>query len=87
MRSPVVVCVVLLLSSVFLIAQEASKPSGEEAHLLALESAWNHAEQSKDAAALGQLVADNLVSWFASGRPLSPIPESRPYATSPEEKI
>jgi ketosteroid isomerase-like protein len=60
-RSPVVVCVLLLLSSVLLIAQEASKPSGEEAHLLALESAWNHAEQSKDAAALGQLVADTFV--------------------------
>jgi len=61
MRSPVLVCVVLLLSSVLLIAQESSKPSGEEAHLLALESAWNHAEQSKDAAALGQLVADTFV--------------------------
>jgi ketosteroid isomerase-like protein len=61
MRSLLVTSAVLLLSSVFLIAQESSKPGGEEAHLLALESAWNHAEQSKDASALGQLVADSFV--------------------------
>jgi ketosteroid isomerase-like protein len=29
--------------------------------LLALESAWNHAEQSKDAAALNQLLGESLV--------------------------
>jgi lactate dehydrogenase-like 2-hydroxyacid dehydrogenase len=28
-------------------------------------------------AAMGRLVADNLVTWFASGQPVSPIPESR----------
>lgn len=28
--------------------------------------------------AMGQLVADNLVAWFRSGQPLSPVPESRP---------
>jgi ketosteroid isomerase-like protein len=61
MRALYVTSVVLLLSSVFLIAQESPKPGGEEAHLLALESAWNHAEQSKDASALGQLVADTFV--------------------------
>jgi ketosteroid isomerase-like protein len=51
---------VLLMSSALIIAQE-SKPSGEEGHLRALESAWNHAEQSKDAAALNQLLADTFV--------------------------
>lgn len=61
MRSLLVTSVVLLFSSVFPTAQESSKTGGEEAHLLALESAWNHAEQSKDASALGQLVADSFV--------------------------
>ena len=51
----------LLLTSAILLAQNASTPSGEEGHLLALESAWNHAEQSKDARALDQLLAGTLV--------------------------
>ena len=25
--------------------------------------------------AMGQLVADNLVAWFTTGRPLTPVPE------------
>src|SRR6266478_8401094 len=45
-----------LLCAVLLIAQDSSKRNAEEGHLLALESAWNHAEQSKDAAALNQLL-------------------------------
>ena len=61
MRPLFVTSAVFLLSSVLLTAQDAPKPGGEEAHLLALESAWNHAEQSKDASALGQLVADTFV--------------------------
>ena len=60
MRSLMIVCVVLLLSSILVTAQQPAKPSGEEAHLLALESAWNHAEQGKDATALGQLLADTF---------------------------
>ena len=50
----------LLLSAALLLAQSPA-PTGEEAHLLALETAWNHAEQSKDAKALKQLLADTLV--------------------------
>jgi len=42
-------------------AQDAANRKGEEGHLLALESAWNHAEQSKDAAALKQLLAEEFV--------------------------
>lgn len=61
MRSFAVASVLLLLSPALPIAQESSRSNGEEAHLLALETAWNHAEQSKDAAALGQLVADTFV--------------------------
>ncbi len=35
--------------------------SDEEGRVLALETAWNHAEQSKDVAALDQLLAPELV--------------------------
>jgi ketosteroid isomerase-like protein len=35
--------------------------SGDEGRILALENAWNHAEQSKDVAALDQLLAPELV--------------------------
>jgi hypothetical protein len=42
-------------------SQDASNRKGEEGHLLALESAWNHAEQSKDSAALNQLLAEEFV--------------------------
>jgi hypothetical protein len=52
---------VLLMSSALIIAQESSKPSAEEGHLRALETAWNHAEQSKDAVALNQLLADTFM--------------------------
>src|SRR5260370_42249823 len=41
--------------------QESVKPSGEEGRIIALESAWDQAEQNKDAAALAGLLADSLV--------------------------
>lgn len=50
----------LLLASTILFAQSTSKPAGEEGHLMALESAWNHAEQTKDAKAMEQLLADTF---------------------------
>src|SRR6266851_4221432 len=49
-----------LSCAVLLLAQDSAKRTGEEGRLLALESAWNHAEQSKDAAALNQLLADSF---------------------------
>ena len=61
MRSPLVLTLAILGVSFVVLAQETAKPSGEEAHLMALESAWNHAEQGKDAAALSQLVADTFI--------------------------
>lgn len=61
MRSFLAASLVLLISSALIIAQESPKSTGEEGHLRALETAWNHAEQSKDAAALGQLLADSFV--------------------------
>jgi hypothetical protein len=51
----------LACCAVLLIAQDSSKRSVEEGRLLALESAWNHAEQSKDATALNQLLGESLV--------------------------
>jgi hypothetical protein len=59
MRPLLAASVLLVLSTVLLSAQDQSK-HGEEGHLLALESAWNHAEQSKDAAALKQLIGDSF---------------------------
>jgi ketosteroid isomerase-like protein len=59
-----VVCYALLIAGDSSKAAEgaaAKAAEGEEGHLLALESAWNHAEQSKDAHALDQLLADSLV--------------------------
>lgn len=51
----------VLLTSAILFAQNKPKQIGEEGRLMALESAWNHAEQSKDAKALNQLLAETLV--------------------------
>src|SRR5712672_4861621 len=51
----------VLICAVLLMAQDARKGNVEEGRLLALESAWNHAEQSKDATALNQLLSESLV--------------------------
>jgi lactate dehydrogenase-like 2-hydroxyacid dehydrogenase len=32
--------------------------------------------------AMGQLVVDNLISWFSTGKPLTPIAESQPLLSS-----
>src|SRR5262249_16662260 len=42
-------------------ARQATKPSGEEGRIIALESAWDQAEQNKDATALANLLAENIV--------------------------
>lgn len=42
-------------------ARQATKPNGEEGRIIALESAWDQAEQNKDATALANLLADNIV--------------------------
>jgi len=61
MRASLMSIVLVLLCVVLVAAQDSSKRSGEEGRLLALESAWNHAEQSKDAVALNQLLGESLV--------------------------
>jgi ketosteroid isomerase-like protein len=50
-----------IASAALVLIQNPPNKSGEEGHLLALESAWNHAEQSKDAAALNQLLSEDFV--------------------------
>lgn len=42
-------------------AQQRAKPSGEEGRIIALESAWDQAEQNKDVNALTNILADDLV--------------------------
>ena len=60
MRALIAASFLLAFSSAVALAQK-SKPTGEEGRLLALESAWNHDEQSKDARAMEQLLADSFV--------------------------
>src|SRR5260370_25957601 len=48
--------------------QESVIRSGEEGRIIALESAWDQAEQNKDATALANLLADNLVYVDYDGR-------------------
>jgi ketosteroid isomerase-like protein len=52
-----VLCVGVALGT----AQQSVKPTGEEGRIMALESAWDQAEQNKDANALANLLADGLV--------------------------
>jgi ketosteroid isomerase-like protein len=61
MRASLMGVVLALLCGVLVNGQDASKRGVQEGRLLALESAWNHAEQSKDAAALNQLLGESLV--------------------------
>ena len=61
MRSLIAGLVVFFALGFSVAAQDSSESGGEEGHLLALESAWNHAEQSKDSRALNQLLADTLI--------------------------
>ena len=61
MKVVAALCVFVVALAMMGIAQERAKPSGEEGRIIALESAWDQAEQNKDATALANLLADNLV--------------------------
>ena len=61
MKAVVSVLVLLGVCAVLGAARQATKPNGEEGRIIALESAWDQAEQNKDAAALANLLADNIV--------------------------
>src|SRR5260370_11699239 len=61
MRAVAAICVLVSAWAAIGIGQESVKPSGEEGRIIALESAWDQAEQNRDATALAGLLADNLV--------------------------
>jgi uncharacterized protein (TIGR02246 family) len=61
MKAVVSLCAVLCVCAAFGTAQQRAKPNGEEGRIIALESAWDQAEQNKDAAAVANLLADDLV--------------------------
>jgi ketosteroid isomerase-like protein len=60
MRRLAFASVLCFAMSLWVFAQEHVKTGKEEGRILALETAWNHAEESKDAAALDQLLASSL---------------------------
>jgi len=68
MRASLMGVVMVFLCVVVLSAQDSSKRDAQEGRLLALESAWNHAEQSKDAVALNQLLGESLVYVDSTAR-------------------
>jgi ketosteroid isomerase-like protein len=61
MRTLIAAGLLLLAGSLYLVAQDRSRMSDEEGRILALETAWNRAEQTKDVTALDQLLAPSLV--------------------------
>ncbi len=61
MKAAVSLFVLLCVCAVLGTAQQHPKTSGEEGRIIALESAWDQAEQNKDANALANLLAENLV--------------------------
>lgn len=61
MKAVVSLFVLLGVCAVLGGAQQPTRPNGEEGRIIALESAWDQAEQNKDANALANLLADNLV--------------------------
>ena len=61
MKAIVSVFVVLGVCAAFGAARQTTRPNGEEGRIIALESAWDQAEQNKDASALANLLAENLV--------------------------
>jgi len=53
--------ILILFSLVIVLHSQPQTMSSDEGRILALETAWNHAEQSKDVAALDQLLSPELV--------------------------
>lgn len=61
MKGIVSLFALLCMWAALTMAQQPKKPSGEEGRIIALESAWDQAEQNKDVNALTNLLADDLV--------------------------
>ncbi len=61
MRTIIGACLVMAATSILGAGQEKPRLTDDEGRILALETAWNHAEQNKDVAALDQFLAATLV--------------------------
>ena len=61
MKELIALCVLVFTPFFVGSSQNASQRSDEEGRILVLESLWNRAEQTKDAAALDQLLAPSLI--------------------------
>src|SRR5258708_19593123 len=61
MGTMIAACMVMAATGILGAGQEKPRLTDEEGRILALETAWNHAEQNKDVAALDQLLASSLV--------------------------
>jgi hypothetical protein len=57
LRLAVGIALVLFISVVLSLYSRPQETSADEGRLLALETAWNHVEQTKDVAALDQLLS------------------------------
>ena len=60
-------CVALLVAGATLASHGQNPEKDEVGHIQALEIAWNHALEAKDASALNMLLADTLVSVDIDG--------------------
>lgn len=61
MKTIIVACILLAMTSVALQGQQSSDTNASVTRILALENAWNQAEEHKDAGALDSLLSDSLV--------------------------
>jgi ketosteroid isomerase-like protein len=61
MKALLAVCFLLVTGTLVMVAQEKSRATDEEGRILALENAWNRAEQNKEIAALDSLLSPTLV--------------------------
>lgn len=59
--------VLLFFSSVLSVHSQSHHVTADEGRVLALETAWNHAEQTKDVGALDQLLAPEFLSTDYDG--------------------
>lgn len=61
MRTAIAACLLIGASVILGVAKQKVGLSEDEGRILALETAWNHAEQNKDVAALDQLLSGTMV--------------------------
>ena len=61
MRTMIAACLVIASTSILVVGQEKPRLSDDEGRILALETAWNRAEQNKDVVALDQLLSSTMV--------------------------